>query len=87
MSHLITSAQYKLMIASMKLYCKIFIMIQYLNLHFKKILAYPNLSTFHIFCLNETIIQNICVNQQVLNALSKKSKILSCYNEHGTMML
>lgn len=72
MFHLRTSAQYKLMIASMKLYCKKFIVIQSLNLHFKNILAYPNLSTFHIFCLNETIIQNIYVNQQVFNALSKK---------------
>jgi hypothetical protein len=70
----------------MKLYCKTFIVIQSLNLHFKNILAYLNFSTFHIFCLNETIIQNIDVKQQVLNALSKKSKILSCYNEHGTMM-
>lgn len=86
MSHLKINAQYKLMISSMKLYCKKIIVIQSLNLHFKNNLAYPNLFTFHLFCLNETIIQNIYVNQQVLNALSKKSKILSCYNEHRTMM-
>jgi hypothetical protein len=71
MSHLKSSAQYKLMIAAMKLYCKNFIMIQSLKLHFRNILAYPNLSTFHIFCLNETIIQNIYVNQRVLKHFKK----------------
>ncbi len=41
----------------------------------------------HILCLNETRIQNIHTNQSILNALSKKKNVLSCYNGHETMIL
>ncbi len=58
--------------------------IRYLTSHFQNILAKQNLSTFHIFCLNETKIQNIHINQEAYNVISQKFNILSCYDQHGT---
>jgi hypothetical protein len=39
------------------------------------------------FCLNETKIKNVHLNSKVYNVLSQKFHILSCYDEHGTVVL
>ncbi len=58
-----------------------------LNLHFKDILADHNLLASHIFCFNETKIRNIDQNKEIKQVLLDKFDILSCYDEHGTMVL
>jgi hypothetical protein len=58
-----------------------------LNLHFKDILADHNLLASHILCFNETKIRNIDQNKEIKQALLDKFDILSCYDEHGTMVL
>jgi len=79
-------------IAYLKFYHKELIVIQFSNihslkLHFQYILKYFNLFALHIFCLNETKIQNIQIHQEIYNVISKKFNMLSCYNGYGTMML
>ncbi len=39
------------------------------------------------FCLNETKIQNIQTHQEIQNVILNKFKILSCYDQHCTMVL
>jgi hypothetical protein len=58
----------------------------FLTLHFEDILEDPNLLASHILCLNETRIKNVQLNSKIYNALSQKFHILSCYDEHGTMV-
>jgi hypothetical protein len=59
------------------------------NFHFKDILADHNLLASHILCFNETKIRNIDQNKEIKQALwdkFDKFDILSCYDEHGTMV-
>jgi len=84
MHRLKTTTQYEIRIASLKSYCKEFIILQFLNtrfikLHFQDILNVPNLFASHIFYLNETKIQNIQRHQEIYNVILSKFKILSCY--------
>jgi hypothetical protein len=92
MFQFLKNAQYKLAIVSLKSYClKILIIksfnIFFLTLHFEDVLANPNLLTSHILCLNETRIKIVHLNSKIYNALSQKLHILSCYDEHGIMIL
>jgi hypothetical protein len=57
------------------------------KLHFKKNLANTNLLAFHILCWNEKKIHNIHANQEIYTPLFNKFHILSCFNEHGTMII
>jgi hypothetical protein len=57
-----------------------------LNFHFKDILVDHNLLASHILCFNETKIRNIDQNKEIKQALWDKFEILSCYDEHGTMV-
>jgi hypothetical protein len=41
----------------------------------------------HIISLNETRIKNGHLNSKIYNVLSYKFHVLSCYDEHGTMVL
>jgi hypothetical protein len=87
-----TIAQYEKTIISLKFYHKELIIIQFLNiqnlkLHFQNILNDPNLFASHILGLNETKIQNIERHQEIYNIILNKFKILSCYDQHGTMIL
>jgi hypothetical protein len=80
------------MIAYLKFYHKELIVRQFSNihslqLHFQYILKYFNLFASHIFCLNETKIQNIQIHQEIYNVISNKFNILSCYNGYATTML
>jgi hypothetical protein len=47
----------------------------------------PTLSTSHILCLNETRIQNIIIHKNIHDAIVNNNNILSCYDQHGTMIL
>jgi DNA polymerase III psi subunit len=92
MHRLKTIAQYKIIIVSFKSYCKKIIVIQSLNihslkLHFQDILSNFNFFASHLFCLNETKIPNIQTHQEIYYIISNKFKILSCYDQHGTMIL
>jgi hypothetical protein len=58
-----------------------------LKLHFCDVLANPNLLASHILCLNETKIKKIQTNNKLYLAISKKFNIISCYDEHGIMIL
>jgi hypothetical protein len=73
------------------LLCTILIVISFntcsLTLHFEDVLANPNLLASHILYLNETRIRNVHLNSKIYNVLSQKFHILSCYDEHGTMVL
>jgi len=76
MHRLKTTTQYEIMIVSLKSYCKEFIIIQLLNIHFFKlhfqdILNVPNLFASHISYLNETKIQNIQRHQEIDNVILK----------------
>ncbi len=42
---------------------------------------------YHIICLNETKMNFFDINSKFYNVLSQKFQILSCYDEHGTMIL
>ncbi len=84
-------AQCKVTIAYLKSYCKEFIIIQSLitrslKLHFQYILNDLDLLASHILCLNETKIQNIQTHQKIYNIILNKLKILSCYEQHGTLI-
>jgi hypothetical protein len=86
-----TTTQYELTLISLKSYCTKFVIIESLNthsltLHFQNILANQNLLTSHILCLNEMKIQNIHTNHKTYNVISQKFNILSCYDQHGTIM-
>jgi hypothetical protein len=68
------------MIACLKFYHKEVIVLQFSNihslkLHFQYILKYFNLFVLHVFCLNETNIQNIQINQEIYNVISNKFNI------------
>ncbi len=41
----------------------------------------------HFFCLNEIKIQNIQTHQEIYNVILNRFKILSRYDQHGTMIL
>jgi hypothetical protein len=89
---LITNAQYKLVIVSLKSYHSKKLIVNFFNtcsltLHFEDVLANPNRLTSHIICLNERIIRNIHLNSKFYNVLSQKFHILSSYDEHNTMVL
>jgi hypothetical protein len=58
-----------------------------LVLHFEDVFAYANLLTSHSSCLNETKVKNLDINSKNYNVYHKNFQILSCYNEHGTMIL
>jgi hypothetical protein len=47
----------------------------------------PNLLASHIICLDETRIQNIIIHLKKFTKQYPKNNNLSCYNEHGTMIL
>jgi hypothetical protein len=47
----------------------------------------PNLSTSQIFYLTETSIQNISMYKKIHNVISNKFNVLSCYKEHGIMIV
>jgi hypothetical protein len=47
----------------------------------------PNLLAYHNLCLNETKMKFFDVNSKIYNVLSQKIHILSCYDEHGIMIL
>jgi hypothetical protein len=86
-----TTAQYELTLISLKSYCTKFVIIKSLNnhsltLHFQNILANQNLLTSHMLCLNEMKIKNIHTNHEKYNVISQKFNILSCYDQHGTIM-
>jgi hypothetical protein len=55
--------------------------------HFENDFADPNLLASHMFCLNETKMKNLDINSKIYNCLSQKFQILSCYDEHGTIIL
>jgi hypothetical protein len=92
MFRLITNSQYKLAIVYLKSYRSKIIIVKYFNtrsltLHFEDILAYSKLLASHILCLNERRIKIFHLNSKFYNVLSQKFHILSCYDEHGTMVL
>ncbi len=92
MFQLRTNAQYKVDIVSLKSYHLEFLIVESFNarslkLHFEDVLTNLNLLASHILCLNETRIRNVHLNSKIYNALSQKFHILSCYDEHGTMVL
>jgi hypothetical protein len=92
MFQLRTNAQYKVDIVSLKSYCSNFSIVESFNAHsltlyFEDVLIDPNLLTLHILCLNETRIRNVHLNSKIYNVLSQKFHILSCYDEHGIMVL
>ncbi len=69
------TTQYKLNILHLRLYQKEFVLIQILNtcslhFHFRDILMNPNLFASHIFCLNETNIQNTSMYKKTHNVIS-----------------
>jgi hypothetical protein len=77
---------------SLKSYCKKLIVIQSLNIHFLKlhfqdILNNSNFFVSHILCLNETEIPNIQTHQEIYYVILNKFKSLSCYDQHGKMIL
>jgi hypothetical protein len=91
MFQLKTNAQYKLAIISLKSYSSKKIIVESLNtrslsLHFEDILEDPNLLASQILCLNETKTKNVHLNSKIYNVLSQKFHVLSCYDEHGTMV-
>jgi len=92
MFRLKTNAQYKLAIVCLKSYRSKILIVEffntcYLTLDFENVLTNPNLLASHILCLNETRIRNVHLNSKFYNVLSQKFHILSCYDEHGTMVL
>ncbi len=91
MFQLKTNAQYKLAIVCLKSYrskkSKEFFNTHFLTLDFEDVLTYPNLLASHIICLNETRIRNVHLNSEIYYVLSQKFHILSCYDEHGTVVL
>jgi hypothetical protein len=91
MHRLRTTTQYELTLISLKSYHTKFVIIESLNthsltLHFQNIFANQNLSTFHILFFKKLKIQNIHTNQEAYNVISFFFYILSCYDQHGTIM-
>jgi hypothetical protein len=58
-----------------------------LNLHYKHVLANPNLMVSHILCLNEIRISSLEAHPNLHITLLKKFNVLSCYHNHGTIMI
>jgi hypothetical protein len=58
-----------------------------LNLHYKDVLADPNLMASHVLCLNETRISSLQAHPDLHIALLERFNVLSCYHSHGTIML
>ncbi len=55
-----------------------------LTLHVETILVDPNLLAYHFFFNKKTIIH---LNLEIYNVLSQKFHVLSCYDEHGIIVL
>jgi hypothetical protein len=78
MFQLITNAQYKLAIVSLKSYHSKKLIVESFNtcsltLHFEDVFANPNLLTSHILCLHERRTRNIHLNSKIYNVLHKSS--------------
>ncbi len=56
-------------------------------LDFENVFVDPNLLTSHILCLNETKMNFFDINSKFYTILWQEFQILSCYDEHGTIIL
>jgi hypothetical protein len=92
MSRLIVDTKYKILVPLFFDIRKDNIILQSLNtqslsLHYKVVLVDSNLMPSHVLCLNETIISSLQAHPNLHTTLLKNFNVLSCYDNHGTILL
>jgi hypothetical protein len=85
-----TKEKYELSLSNLKNFQSLYLTIQSLNIqslnqYYHDIIANPNLQASYILCLNETQIKSMEF-ECIVALTNHKFSILSCYDEHGTIM-